>query len=151
MARIFATTNPEISPREQRNMFRARRIAAQGMVLLHNAGVLPLKAKGQKLAVFGSGVRRTVKGGTGSGDVNSRSVYNVEQGLREVGFEITTTAWLDRYDASCEAHLQAHMQRFMKLLGEKGQGAILDALEHPYRDPDVPEICPADFEGADRD
>lgn len=151
MARIFATTNPEISPREQRNMLRARRIAAQGIVLLHNAGVLPLKAKGQKLAVFGSGVRRTVKGGTGSGDVNSRSVYNVEQGLREVGFEITTTAWLDRYDASCEAHLQAHMQRFMKLLGEKGQDAILDALEHPYRDPDVPEICPADFEGADRD
>lgn len=131
-------------------MLRARKIASQGMVLLHNAGVLPLKAKGQKLAVFGSGVRRTVKGGTGSGDVNSRNVYNVEQGLREAGFEITGTAWLDRYDAACEAHLQAHMQRFMKLLGEKGQGAILDALEHPYRDPDVPEICSADLEGADR-
>lgn len=150
MAHIFATTDPAISPRERRNMLRARKVAAQGMVLLHNTGVLPLKAKGQKLAVFGSGVRRTVKGGTGSGDVNSRSVYNVEQGLREAGFAIAGTAWLDRHDAACEAHLQAHMQRFMKLLEEKGQGAILDALENPYRDPDVPAICPSDFEGADR-
>lgn len=151
MAHIFATTDPEISPREQRNMIRAKKVAAQGMVLLHNTGVLPLKANGQKLAVFGSGVRRTVKGGTGSGDVNSRSVYNVEQGLCEVGYDIVSTAWLDRYDASCEAHLQEHMQRFMTMFSEKGQEAILDALQNPYRDPDVPRIEPEDFEGADRD
>ena len=78
-----------------------RHIAAQGMVLLENNGVLPLAADGRKLALFGNGVRRMVKGGTGSGDVNARSVTDVEQGLRDAGFEIGTTAWLDRFDQDC--------------------------------------------------
>ena len=92
MAKLYATRNPEISPRELRNMARARRIAAEGMVLLENNGVLPLKVSSKPLAVFGSGVRRTVKGGTGSGDVNSRSVCNVEQGLKEAGFTLGNSA-----------------------------------------------------------
>lgn len=150
MANIHATTCPDISPREKKNMERARRIASQGMVLLHNTGLLPLKADGRNLAVFGSGVRRTVKGGTGSGDVNSRSVCNVEQGLREAGFALAGHAWLDRYDAACEAHLGEYMQHFAGLLAQQGQSAILYALEHPYRDPDVPDITPDDFADADR-
>ena len=43
-----------------------------------------------KIAAFGSGVRHTIKGGTGSGDVNSRFVVTIEQALREAGFEIVT-------------------------------------------------------------
>ena len=77
MAKIFAPTNPEMSEREKQNFARVRHIAAQGMVLLENNGVLPLAADGRKLALFGNGVRRMVKGGTGSGDVNARSVTNV--------------------------------------------------------------------------
>ena len=98
MAKLFATRDAEISQREKQNMDRARRIAAQSMVLLENNGVLPLRLSDKPLAVFGSGVRRTVKGGTGSGDVNSRSVYNVEQGLQKAGYVLASTAWLDRYD-----------------------------------------------------
>ena len=82
MARLFATTSPEISEREKRNMERSRRIASQGMVLLLNRGALPIEKPG-KIALFGSGARWTVKGGTGSGDVNSRFVVNVEKGLEE--------------------------------------------------------------------
>ncbi|MDO4297574.1 MAG: hypothetical protein Q4C59_03725 [Lachnospiraceae bacterium] len=66
MSRIYAGTNPEISEREQRNMLRSRTIAAQGMVLLENRGILPLAAEGQKIALYGNGARNTVKGGTGS-------------------------------------------------------------------------------------
>ena len=51
-----------------------------------------------KIAAFGSGVRHTIKGGTGSGDVNSRFVVTIEQALREAGFEIVTESWLDGYD-----------------------------------------------------
>ena len=50
MAKIFAPTNPEMSEREKRNFARVRHIAAQGMVLLKNNGVLPLAADGRKLA-----------------------------------------------------------------------------------------------------
>lgn len=52
MAKIFAPTNPEMSEREKRNFARVRHIAAQGMVLLKNNGVLPLAADGRKLALF---------------------------------------------------------------------------------------------------
>lgn len=150
MAKIYASRTPEISPREKRNMARARRIAADGMVLLENNGVLPLKADGRVLALFGNGARRTVKGGTGSGDVNSRTVYNVEQGLEDAGFTIGTKKWLDRFDKACDEKMAQYMAHFQAVLAEKGMGGILDALTNPYRDPDVPEIHPEDILGTDR-
>ena len=70
--------------------------------LLENNGALPL-APGGRIALFGNGGRRTVKGGTGSGDVNSRFVVNIEQGLEEAGFQVTTGNWLDRCDQAAEA------------------------------------------------
>jgi beta-glucosidase len=41
-------------------MERSRKIASQGMVLLENNGILPLKERG-KIALFGNGGRNTVK------------------------------------------------------------------------------------------
>lgn len=66
-------------------------------VLLKSNGDFPLKEAG-KIAAYGSGVRKTIKGGTGSGEVNSRYFTTVEEGLLEAGFEITTNDWLDAYD-----------------------------------------------------
>ncbi len=80
-------------------------------VLLKSNGAFPLETPG-KLAAYGNGVRRTVKGGTGSGEVNSRYFVTVEQGLREAGFTLTTGAWMDGYD---RAHAQAK-QGFLKEL-----------------------------------
>lgn len=150
MAKIYAATNPEISLREEKNMVRARKIAAEGMVLLENNGVLPLKADGRCLAVFGSGARKTVKGGTGSGDVNSRTVCNVEQGLEEAGFVIGTKKWMERHDEACQAKLAAFHASFMASIREKGMDSIQEVLANPYRDPEEPEITEDDFEGTDR-
>ena len=61
------------------------------MVLLKKNGAFPLKAAG-RLALYGSGARHTVKGGTGSGEVNGRFFTTVEQGLRDAGFALTTDA-----------------------------------------------------------
>ena len=47
---------------ELENRALAREAAAEGFVLLKNDGTLPLKDR--KIALFGSGVRMTVKGGT---------------------------------------------------------------------------------------
>ena len=124
MARIFAPTNPEVSSRETRNMERVRRIAAEGMVLLENKGVLPLKADGRALAVFGNGVRKMVKGGTGSGDVNSRTVIQIEQGLEEAGFTIATKPWLDRFDQACTDYGAQYMAEFKAILQEKGFAGV---------------------------
>ena len=151
MAKIFATTNPEMSERERRNMERVRKIAAQGMVLLENDGSLPLAKEVHSIAAFGSGVRRTVKGGSGSGDVNSRLVVSVEQGLEEAGFSVTTKSWMDRHDLACKQHMDEYMKWLTAVMTGKGQAGIEDILANPYRDPDIPEITAEDIEAAKAD
>lgn len=98
-----ASTSSEASDREITNSQLSRQAAAQGMVLLeNNDNVLPITAKTKKIALFGSGARHTVKGGTGSGDVNQRYVISIDEGLKKAGYEITSNAWLDAYDTAYE-------------------------------------------------
>lgn len=75
------TRDPAPSPREQENAALARQAAAAGIVLLKNRGVLPLNP-GAPVALFGAGAGRTVKGGTGSGDVNNRASVSIWQDLK---------------------------------------------------------------------
>lgn len=110
-----ATTDPGVSAREMRNQIRSRRIASEGMVLLENSGILPLRLEGRKIALFGNGARHTVIGGTGSGEVNCRTNCTVEQGLERAGAIVTTKAWLDRYD---EVSYRSKLQ-YMEDLYEK--------------------------------
>lgn len=87
----------EIQQFEQEHIDAVRSLSPECMVLLKNEGVLPL-GKAGKIALYGSGARNTVKGGTGSGDVNVRHFVNIEEGLENAGFEITTKDWLNAYD-----------------------------------------------------
>ncbi len=82
---------------EKKHLSMLRPYLPECMVLLKSNGAFPLEEPG-KIALYGSGARHTVKGGTGSGEVNSRSFLTVEQGLRDAGFTITTSAWMDAYD-----------------------------------------------------
>ena len=84
----------ELLDYEKRHVQALRDSLAECTVLLKKDGHFPLKAAGP-IAAYGSGVRHTIKGGTGSGEVNSRYFINVEQGLTEAGFNITTGSWLD--------------------------------------------------------
>ena len=88
----------EMNDYEREHLSRLREANASCVVLLKKNGAFPLKAAG-KLALYGSGARHTVKGGTGSGEVNGRFFTTVEQGLRDAGFALSTGAWLDAYDA----------------------------------------------------
>ena len=83
---------------EREHLETLRGSLAECTVLLKSDGSFPLSEAGQ-LALYGSGARRTVKGGTGSGEVNSRFFVTVEDGLEQAGFTLTTKAWLDGYDA----------------------------------------------------
>ena len=74
-----------------------RENGAECTVLLKKDGNFPLKKTGQ-IALYGSGARYTIKGGTGSGEVNSRFYVTVEEGLKNAGFTITSGSWLDGYD-----------------------------------------------------
>jgi len=92
------TTDPTERTYEKKHRKIARKAAAEGMVLLKNENqILPLK-KGSEIALYGSGATRTIKGGTGSGDVNARETVSVFQGLKAAGFQITTEKWLEEYE-----------------------------------------------------
>lgn len=69
--------------------------AANGMVLLKNEGVLPMKPC--KVALFGGGADYTGFCGTGSGFAFSPYTISVRQGLEEAGFIITSKPWLKKY------------------------------------------------------
>lgn len=82
---------------EIRNREISRIAAVEGMILLKNENqILPIR-KGTALALYGSGVVYTIKGGTGSGDVNNRSTINIMQGLENAGYKITSKSWIDKY------------------------------------------------------
>ena len=65
-------------------------------VLLKKNGAFPLE-KPCAIEAVGSGVRYTVKGGTGSGEVNSRYFVNIEEGLMRAGFDLYNRDWLTVY------------------------------------------------------
>ncbi len=150
MGKLFATTNPEVSEREKRNAGRARKIATQGMVLLQNDGTLPLKETG-KIALFGNGARYTVKGGTGSGDVNSRVVVNVEQGLAEAGFTITTSDWMDRYDKAVLDAKRAYTEDVSKRLETDGMSGFWFVFNNPFHEPVIVPVMAEDVENDEAD
>ncbi len=77
-----------------------RRFGGECAVLLKTDGAFPLDAPCD-LALYGSGARRTVKGGTGSGEVNSRVFVTAEDGLEAAGFRVTSKGWMDQRHPSC--------------------------------------------------
>lgn len=98
MQNYSGTTSREISKREIENKMVARQAAAEGIVLLKNDGVLPLK-EGERIALFGGGAVCTIKGGTGSGDVNERESVSVFRGFAEAGLKFSNMEWLESFDA----------------------------------------------------
>ena len=127
----------------------ARRAAAEGMVLLENNGVLPMKA-GTRIALYGRGARYTIKGGTGSGDVNSRNTITVDEGLRNAGFQVVNTAYLDRYDAGYAVSLKKWKEEIYREAGEERDPRKLYHAHATVKTelPDLP-ILPEDAAEAD--
>ena len=87
----------ELQKYEQEHLDILRPLLPECTVLLKKNGDFPLGKPG-KIALYGNGVRKTVKGGTGSGEVNSRFFEIVEDGFQKAGFEIVSRDWLDAYD-----------------------------------------------------
>ena len=95
-------STPEEQPHERNHREVARKAASDGIVLLENReNVLPLE-KDASIALYGRGAVRTVKGGTGSGDVNEREDVSVYDGLKKAGFRILNEKWIEDYTREYE-------------------------------------------------
>ena len=88
--------SPEMSGLEALGNRIAEQACLEGAVLLENNGALPLKP--QKIALYGYGARHTIATGIGSGDIVFRYLVTIDKGLKNHGFTVTSTGWLDRFD-----------------------------------------------------
>ncbi len=142
--KTYSTTDPGVTRRETDHRAVARRAAADGIVLLKNEnGLLPLK-KGAKVALYGSGANRTVKGGTGSGDVNERERVTVYQGLLNAGITVTTEKWIADYDAAYQK-AREDWREFLLAEGGKDMMNFFHVYSsHPFIMPDGRPIEEAD-------
>lgn len=107
---------------------------AECAVLLKKDGRFPLDCAG-KIAVYGSGARHTIKGGTGSGEINMPFV-TVENGLQNAGFRITTGEWLDAYDRVLEEAEKDFLAAIKREARKKRTLAVRLAMGRSIREPD---------------
>ena len=112
-----------MEPYELEHQAALRGFAPECMVLLKSDGSFPLESP-CKVALYGSGARETIKGGTGSGDVNVRRYVTVEEGLKNAGFTVTTSPWMDAYE---EIRSQAH-QEFVAGIKQRAKDMGVPAL-----------------------
>ncbi|MCR4615611.1 MAG: glycoside hydrolase family 3 C-terminal domain-containing protein [Clostridiales bacterium] len=121
-----------------------RRFGAECTVLLKSDGTFPLKAPCE-LALYGSGARRTIKGGTGSGEVNSRYFATTEDGLKNAGFTVTSKDWIDRYDDIYKEAKKRFISNLKRSALKRGTLAILSDMGAVMPEPEYE--LPTDAEG----
>ena len=124
-----------------------RGLGAECTVLLKTDGAFPLD-KPCKLALYGSGARRTVKGGTGSGEVNSRYFVTAEEGLEAAGFTITTKSWLDAYGQLWPEAKKRFLRKLKRSALKRGTLAILSDMGAVMPEPDYELPLDGDGEAA---
>jgi len=143
-AHTNAVTEPEIA-----NLEVAYEAALEGIVLLENDGCLPVLPG--KIALYGAGAEMTIKGGTGSGEVNERHAVSILEGLKQAGFTVTTREWLEGYRALYEQKEQEYGAAFRKKLLSLRVSTIINIMSSPFQPPCGQEITKKDLTQSDTD
>ena len=87
---------PEMADYEKEHIEILRKNSAECTLFLNKNGAFPISEPG-KVLLIGSGARETLKGGGGSGDMESRYYTTCEEGLEEAGFTIVSKDWFDKF------------------------------------------------------
>ncbi len=144
-----ASFSSNISKREEENLQVAYKAACEGMVLLKNDGALPFKTK--KVALYGPGASMTIKGGTGSGEVNERHSVTILEGLEERGFEIATKDWLGDFQRSYDEARAAYKEEKKKRVNILKLGSLMNMLLDDFRAPLGRDITDEEVAKSDTD
>lgn len=123
----FATN--EIQAHEIEHAKIVREHASEGTLFLKRNRDFPIQPC--KVNLYGSGARRTIKGGKGSGDVNTRYSSSIEEGLKGAGFEVATTAWMDEYDRLVEESVSNYWTRIQKEAEEQNTSPYVLVMFNP--------------------
>ncbi len=150
--KFVSGTQPDesVSAREAEHRQLAFEAACESIVLLENDGTLPLTPG--KIALYGSGAISTVKGGTGSGEVNERYSVNIYDGLVNSGFTVTSGAWLDEYVKELDSAYAEHDRKCRQAVRESSSLlSLMDVVSVPFAYPSGRPITPEDVRDSDTD
>ena len=127
---------------EKDNIDRLRPYLGECTVLLKKNGAFPLEGP-CRIAACGSGVRDTVKGGTGSGEVNSRYSVSIEQGLKDAGFTITNPFWPDMFRNFSEREKERRRSEIFRKSRKERINIIAASMGAVVKQPDY--LIPLDY------
>jgi len=130
---------------EQRELSKS--IAKEGMVLLKNDGVLPIR-KGSRVALFGKAVFDYVKGGGGSGDVTVSYTTNLYDGFKKTGLVTIFEETADFYRENVAKQYKDGIEPGMTVEPELPEDLLNRAKS--FTDTAVIAICRFSGEGWDR-
>ncbi len=128
-----ASYSGEMTQRERDNLQIAYQAACEAMVLLKNDGTLPFQTK--KVALYGPGASRTIKGGTGSGEVNERHSVTILEGLEDRGFEIASRGWIEDFENSYIQAEESYMEGKKKRVNLLKPKSIMEMMFDNFRAP----------------
>ena len=120
---------------ENRHIDQLRKRAGECTLFLKRDGAFPVKEPGT-LALYGNGARNTIKGGTGSGDVDSRFFVNFEDGLSDAGFKVLTKEWLDGYDEIVKAGHKSYIREAKAAARKAGYLPVVFSMGYFPAEPD---------------
>ena len=147
MTEIYARKSAEPTSQELEHKKISRALAGECMVLLENNGALPLGEK-ERIALYGNGARHTIKGGTGSGDVNTRDNVTIEDGLKNAGYIIASQEWLDRYDAKLASAKKEYREWVCAEAKKLGVPEFAVGFSQPFKEPSPDVITVEDVKRA---
>ena len=132
LCREIDPDEPEMADYEIEHIDLLRKNAAECTLFLNKNNAFPISEPG-KVLLIGSGARETLKGGGGSGDMESRYYTTCEEGLENAGFTIVTKDWFDKYQ---EFKKTKHTQfvKYMFQLAEK-YDCTADHMSFGYVEP----------------
>ncbi len=130
--------------RELENLQVAYEAACECMVLLKNESCLPFSSN--QIALYGAGATKTIKGGTGSGEVNERHSVSIAEGMRDRGIQLMTEDWLAAYE-DCYAQAQKQeLEDRKKRISLLHPSTFMELISCNFRAPAGPVITEADVE-----
>ena len=129
-------SNP--NQRELDNLKIAYETACESIVLLKNDGALPFSHK--RIALYGAGASMTIKGGTGSGEVNERHCVTILEGLENRGFSVTTKKWIREFEDFYKSAEEAYKIQKRKRVNIFKMDSIMQMLFDNFRLPAGPAI-----------
>ena len=112
-----------------------REYASECTLFLKKNDEFPIDKPG-KVLLIGSGARNTLKGGLGSGDVESKYITTCEQGLEKAGFTITSKEWLNKYPHLKKERITEHISHIAALL-ENYKGSPFVMMAFPEYNIDI--------------